>query len=154
MTLWRMRMWDDANLAQRFLNDGLIAMSADELGDLSMQPTDQELALWLADAHPDKGPKTIRIWVRYWRTLLYDMVPGDGVLLPVPERRYALGEITGDYRYRATEPDPYVRHVRPVRWYRTGPKTDLPDTVRRVLDAPGTVCKVRETPGVPAGSSD
>ena len=49
------------------------------------------------------------------------MAIGDYVVLPrKATSQVAIGRITGDYEYRADDPDPDKRHVRPVEWLRTG----------------------------------
>jgi predicted Mrr-cat superfamily restriction endonuclease len=146
--MWRIRAWQDPDLERHFLDDGLIAVSADELGDLSSGPTDHELEQLLQFAHPDKGPKTIAIWKGYWRIFLTEMQIGDRVLLPLLGGRYALGEITGSYHYCSMETNSYLRHTRTVRWLRTGPRRELPENIRKVVNAPGTVCRVRDPSGL------
>lgn len=140
---WRLRAWDDPDLEQLLLDDGIIAMSNDELGDLSMGPNDAELRVWLRQAYPQKSKIAIGIFVRYWKTFLSEMHIGDHVVVPLRDSRYALGTITSSYRYRSVEPDPRLRHVREVAWVRVGPRSDLPDDVRKVVGSPGTVCRVR-----------
>ena len=43
VTCWRLRAWDDIDLEQRFLTEDLIAISGDEIGDVTDWPTDAEL---------------------------------------------------------------------------------------------------------------
>ncbi|MCU1456213.1 MAG: restriction endonuclease [Actinomycetia bacterium] len=142
-TTWRLRAWDDPRLEQRFLDEDVIGMSSDALGDLSMHPTDDDLREWLHAAHPERSDRAIATFVRYWRVFLTEMEVDDLVVVPLRKSRYALGTITGPYRYMPEEPDPRLRHRRAVEWLQEGPRSEVADTVRRVLGSPGTVCRVK-----------
>jgi 8-oxo-dGTP diphosphatase len=48
-TVWRVRLWDDATLQQAMLDEGVIAIGGDELGDLARRPSDEDLAAKLRD---------------------------------------------------------------------------------------------------------
>lgn len=148
MTVWRIRAWDDQDVQLRFLDDGLIALSVDELGDMSDSPDNVEIRRRLDAAYPDNGRQSIATRAGYWRMFLYDAQTGDRVLLPLRDRRYAIGEITGPYRYDPAEPDSHFRHTRSVRWLRTGPRDELPDQVKKVVNAPGTICRVNDPNGL------
>ena len=113
-TVWRLRAWDEPALEERFLSEGVIAMSADEIGDMTSWPSDDELGRRLRGAE-----------------------------VPLLGRRAAIGLITGDYEYRFTENEPRMRHTRKVRWLRTVDRSALDDGIRKVVNAPGTICRIK-----------
>lgn len=147
-TDWRLRAWDDPALERRWLDEGVIAISDDELGDLSDWPGDGELRRRLEEALEERGdvrkPQAYGTFVRYWRSFRLDMAPGDRVAVPLAGRRVGVAEIIGPYEYRADEPEPKMRHVRPVGWLAQCDRADLPEALRRVVNAPGTICEIKE----------
>lgn len=146
-TDWRLRAWDDPVLEQRWLTEGVIAMSNDEVGDLSDWPGDDALRRHLEAELTKRGDarsnQAYGTFVRYWRSFRLDMQPGDLVAVPLVGRRVAIGEIVGDYEYRPGEPDRRMRHVRRVRWIRESERSALDDRLRKVVNAPGTICQIR-----------
>ena len=145
---WRLRAWDDPELEQRWLNEGVIAISRDEIGDLTSWPGDDALRHRLERALEERGdPRTDRAYstfVRYWRSFRLDMKPGDRVAVPLTGRRVAIGEIVGDYEYVEQEPEPRVRHIRRVRWLARCDRSDLDEALRRVVNAPGTIGRINK----------
>jgi transcriptional regulator with XRE-family HTH domain len=145
---WRLRAWDDSELEQTMANGGFIAMSADEIGDLTIEPSRDQLRSRLREApvFASRGDQAIGMFVNYWEIFRTRMQVGDIVAVPLTDRQVGIAEITGDYAYRADEPDPRLRHVRPVRWLTVGTsRRELPDDLRRVVNAPGTVCSLKST---------
>ncbi len=142
-TVWRLRAWDEPALEERFLSEGVIAMSADEIGDMTSWPSDDELRRRLRAGTDNRGEQAIGMFVRYWDDFRNRMKPGDVVVVPLLGRRAAIGLITGDYEYRFTENEPRMRHTRKVRWLRTVDRSALDDGIRKVVNAPGTICRIK-----------
>jgi hypothetical protein len=140
---WKLRAWDDPVVQQAFLDRSLIAVSADELGDLSRNPSDDDLRAALRSSAPGRSERAIGTFVRYWRSFLTDMSVDDVVVVPLAHRRAAIGVITGGPRYADAEPDPRLRHTRTVRWVAVVLRADLDDDLRRVINSPGTVGQIR-----------
>lgn len=142
--VWRLRAWDDDAIEQALLDRSLIAISADEIGDLSDGPTDDEVRtrLRVAPSLADRSDQAIGLFVSYWRMFRSEMRPGDIVAVPLSGRRVAIAEVTGGYRYVSNEPEPRLRHVRDVRWLATAPRQAIDEDLRRVVNAPGTICEV------------
>jgi len=144
-TDWRLRAWDDSALERRWLDEGVIAISDDELGDLTDWPGERELRRQLEEALEERGdarkPQAYGTFVRYWRSFRLDMRPGDRVAVPLTGRRVGVAEITGPYEYRADEPEPKMRSV---RWLAQRDRADLPEALRRVVNAPGTICEIKQ----------
>lgn len=146
-TDWRLRAWDDAALEQRWLAENVIAISEDEVGDLTQWPGDETLRRQLEAAFTERAdPRSKQAYgtfVRYWRYFRLDMQVGDLVAVPLVGRRVGIAKITGDYQYRANEVDARMRHIRPVRWIRLTDRASLDEPLRKVVNAPGTVCQIQ-----------
>jgi hypothetical protein len=141
--VWRLRAWDDTDLEAIWLRDHVISMSADEVGDVTVWPGSEPLKMKLIQALPERSPRAIGGFVRYWRYFRLEMVPGDLVLVPFSARRVGLARVLGDYGYDPTQSDARLRHRRSVEWRSTLNRTDLPENLLRVVNAPGTICRVR-----------
>ncbi|MCO8127265.1 helix-turn-helix domain-containing protein [Acidimicrobiia bacterium EGI L10123] len=139
---WRLRAWDDPELEMAWLDRLIISMSADEIGDVTHWPGAEALARNLSEALPGRTPQAIGMFVTYWRYFRREMSIGDLVLVPLSARRVAIARIAGDYEYRSDEPEPKLRHVRPVEWLRVCSRSELDEDLRRVVNAPGTICRV------------
>lgn len=142
---WRLRAWDDIDLEQRFLTEDLIAISGDEIGDVADWPTDAELRTRLRGvaAFANKTEQAIGLFVSYWTAFRIEMQPGDTVVVPLSSRRAAIGVIEGPYEYRGGERDTKMRHVRRVRWVKVVPRSELDEAIRKVVNAPGTICRIQ-----------
>jgi predicted Mrr-cat superfamily restriction endonuclease len=142
---WRLRAWDDSTIEEAFLEESIIAISADEIGDVTEEPSEAQFLhrLERAPSFAARSPRALRIFVGYWRVFRCEMTAGDIVVVPLTGRRVAVGEISGGYRYRAEIEDPRLRHVRDVQWLTVCPRDMLDRDIRSVVDAPGTVCSIR-----------
>ncbi len=78
----------------------------------------------------------------YWRYFRMEMAPQDIVVVPLTGSRAGVARITGDYEYDDKEREPKLRHKRQVEWLRTLPRSDLDDDIRKVVNAPGTICRI------------
>lgn len=130
------------------MSERLIGISDDEIGDLTDWPSSAELR-----ARPRRVPsftkkteQAIGLFVSYWTAFRVEMQPGDVVVVPLTRRRAAIGVIEGQYRYRADEVNSKMRHVRDVRWVRVVDRSELDEAVRKVVNAPGTICRI-QAPG-------
>ncbi len=139
---WRLRAWNDPELERRWLDEGVISISKDEIGDLTTWPGDDAVATRLREALPERSRQAIGMFVTYWRYFREDMARADLVAVPLTGSRVAIGEITSDYRHSPAEPDERMRHLRSVIWERTLQRSDLDDDLRRVVNAPGTICRI------------
>lgn len=142
-TVWRLRAWDDAFLEHEFLGQGVIAISNDEIGPVQEWPGDEGIARRLRTALPERSPQAIGTFVRYWRDFRLDMQPGDTVVVPMSGRRAAIGVVTGEYSYNHDpKTDTKLRHRRAVDWLGVVDRSDLDDDLRKVVNAPGTICRI------------
>jgi restriction system protein len=113
---WTVRGGRFGEREQEALDEGLIVIGWDELGNLSRVTSVEEIAELLSDAYPDDAAGTIDNWAhQLWRFLTVMQV-GDLVVMP---RKFqpviAIGRITGDYGY-VGDAAMQMRHTRPVEW--------------------------------------
>jgi predicted Mrr-cat superfamily restriction endonuclease len=141
--VWKLRAWDDQGVQDDFLAGGFVAVGSDDI-PVDDAPSDDVLRERLYGAHPDRSDAAIGTFVRYWRSFLTDMEPGDLVMLSLLDRRVAVGRVLGSFRYVPDAPEPRTRCRRPVEWI-SGPfdRSTLPADLRRVANAPGTIGRVR-----------
>lgn len=139
--------WFTPSQVEEMLAGGYIAMSEDEI-DVSDSPDDRTLAKRLRDAPREaerqSTERAIQTFVRYWRTFLTAIRPGDVVVLPRHDRNAAIGVVLDEAFYDAEEPDPKLRHRRRVDWFCPDvAKADLPDDLARSAGARGTIGMIR-----------
>lgn len=139
---WRLRAWDSEMLEREWLRRELVAVSRDEIGDLTTWPGDDEVLRRLRCALPERSAQACGTFLTYWRYFRLEMQPDDLVLVPLTQRQVGLARIVGDYRYAGDEPNEFLRHVRPVRWLRQCARADIDEHLRSVVNAPGTICRV------------
>jgi len=139
---WRLRAWDDERLEKAWQQRNLITMSFDEIGDMTVWPGDMEVRKRLHAALPERPERGLDITTTYWRYFRQEMAVGDLVVVPLSGRRAAVARIVGDYRYDKDEPSEFLRHQRPVDWIAALSRDDLTPGVRKVVNAPGTICRV------------
>lgn len=116
-----------------------------EVSDLTSCRALQDVRDVVAAAFPDNKPQANGNFAAQLWALRGRMEIGDLVVLPLKTTsQLAIGEITGHYEYRADEPDPERRHVRPVKWIRTDiPRTSVKQDLLYSLGAFSTYCEVR-----------
>ncbi|MFI5716088.1 helix-turn-helix domain-containing protein [Nocardia sp. NPDC051750] len=141
---WRIRAWDDPRLAERFLNDGIVAISEDDIGRAVTEfSTDKGLRRKIQQKHPGRSENALGTFVTYWRHFSRNMKVGETIVLAYRERggalKAAIGTVTGEYEYLAHESDERLRHRRTVRWSLVIDRHQLDTDLRRTVDAPGTI---------------
>lgn len=139
--------WFSPDQVDRMLAEGFIAISEDEI-DVSDDPDDRTIAQRLRAAPREverqSGDRAIQTYVRYWRTFLTAIRPGDVVVLPRNRSNVAVGVVLGEPMYIAEESDPKLRHRRAVDWFRPDlAKKDMPDDLARSAAARGTIGMIR-----------
>jgi restriction system protein len=142
---WRLRAWGDPALERRWLLDGIVTMSADEIGDLTTWPGEAEVSRRLASAPTlrERSKAAVGIFVTYWRYFRLEVQLGDLIFVPTAGGTVAMARVEGPYEYSADEHDSLLRHRRRVRWmWHRLPRSSLPEPLRRVVNAPGTICRV------------
>ncbi len=144
--VWRIRAWDDPRLAERFRDEGVVAVSEDEIGQaVTGFDSDKALRQSLQEKFPKRSENAIGTFVTYWRYFSRDMTVGDTIVLAYRDRRgtlkAAVGAVAGEYEYLANEADERLRHRRAVHWQADLDRSELDDDLRRTVDAPGTISR-------------
>lgn len=140
---WRLRAWDDPNLQRLFIARSIIAISENEIGDVTDEPTSEQFRARLRAASQlaTRNERAIGAFVGYWTRFRSTMQVDDLVVVPLTGGQAAIGEITGGYEYREAEDELKLRHIRPVRWLATNIKRrDMPADLLKTVNAPGTLC--------------
>ncbi|MGW4525111.1 CBS domain-containing protein [Amycolatopsis sp. NPDC004378] len=125
------------------LTEGLTIVGWGGVPDLSDFDSRESLKAGLRDCYPQRSNSVLGNWTgQLWR-FYHEMAEGDLVVMPLKNvRRFAIGEITGPYRFRA-DAVPECRHARPVRWLRTDIGTaEFKADLRSSLGSLLTVCRL------------
>ena len=127
------------------VDNGVTPGGYGEVSDLTSCSSLQDVRHVVAEAFPDNKPQANGNFAAQLWALRGRMEIGDLVVLPLKTTsQLAIGEITGPYEYRASEPDPERRHVRPVKWIKTDvPRTAAKQDLLYSLGAFSTYCEVR-----------
>lgn len=138
---WRIRAWGDRALEQAFLDNGVVAVSEDEIdGDVRHYSSDEDLRAKIHELQQFRRPNALGILVTYWRDFSTNMQIGDTIALPLSGGRVAIGHVHGDYEYDRSRRE-RLRHHRVVQWLRVLDRNDLDDDLRKTVNSPGTICR-------------
>ncbi len=119
MGLWVVRAGKYGENEPYALDNGVVVIGWEELGDLSPISDRESLQKLMDDTYPDEKDTTTRVWTGEVWALRERMKIGDLVAIPLKTRSaLAVGRITGPYRYTADAPTE-AKHQRAVEWIRT-----------------------------------
>jgi restriction system protein len=140
---WQVRAGRQGERDRESLEEGLTIVGWGGIPDLSRYSTRDALKAAVKEIYPQRSNSVIGNWTgQLWR-FCQEMNEGDLIVMPLKStRRFAIGEITGQYRYRP-DATPDFQHARPVRWLRTdvSPGEFEPD-LRSSLGSLLTVCRL------------
>ncbi len=142
MALWMVRAGSHGEDEQTALDNGLVTIGWNDLGDLSRVKSKDELMNLYVKAYPDeKKPKVANAVGQIW-SFLDRIKTDDLVVLPLKHRSaIAIGKITGSYKHRTDLSD--VLHTRKVSWIRTDvPRSDFDQDLLYSFGALMTVCRI------------
>ncbi|MHA6758916.1 CBS domain-containing protein [Streptacidiphilus sp. PAMC 29251] len=137
MRAWVVRAGEEAAQAQEALDQEVVVVGWDEVGDLSGLRTREDVRTAVAETYPDQGSRTVGNWTGQLFRLREEIEVGDLVMLPLRLRRVAIGRVVGPYRYRPDAGDG-LRNTRPVQWLvrdleRSAIQQDLLNSIGSVL---------------------
>jgi restriction system protein len=116
MTVWLVRAGSHGVYEQKFIQERRIYATWENLNVDLRKLEKPALSAELTKRYPDVKPHAIRNWLGQLWPFAHDIKPGDMVLLPLKSQpAIQVGEITGEYQFDATAPDPYY-HWLPVKW--------------------------------------
>lgn len=144
MTLWLVRAGKHGEREDFALDNNVVVIGWGELNrDLSSLKTRQELADLLQNTYPEQKPKTLSNWESQIWPFIREIKKGDLVALPLKHRAViAIGEIEGEYRYKAENPLD-ARHTRPVKWKPELTRGQFAQDLLYSLGARRTVCRIQ-----------
>ena len=99
----------------------------------------------LVSVNPDAKPKTITNWASQIWPFAHEINIGDWVVLPLKSQRaIQIGEVTGDYQFEPTGPNPYF-HWRSVKWIGEAiPRDHFGKDLLNTFGAFMTICRVKK----------
>lgn len=121
MSLWLARAGKYGEYESRFLQDGRIYLSWEDLAehDLTKVPTYDGVKALLQQIYPNEPLRKIGNWSGQIWAFSLAMKAGDWVAVPSKSSpTIAIGEILGPCKYDSTA-EPLYRHFREVRWLNT-----------------------------------
>lgn len=141
---WLIRAGRAGEREQWALRNGVSGGGFEEVPDLTPATTREGVASLVATSFPGSKDARIQTFSAQLWALRERICVGDLIVMPLKgSPRLALGRITGPYEYR-DDPDPALRHVRPVSWSVTEvPRTAVKQDLLYSLGAFLTICEVR-----------
>jgi len=145
MELWLTRAGSHGEFEQKFLDEGRVYLTWDELDtDLSQLDNRQALLDLLEQTYPDEKLKRLQNHSSQIWPFARVMQPGDWVVLPSKKQPVVyVGRITGDYTHNPQGPDPYF-HWRSVDWFgKEIPRSHFGQDLLYSFGAFMTICRIR-----------
>ena len=137
MTMWMVRAGHASVLFQSFIEQGLVAIGWNAAGDLTAFQTRDEILVKIREQWPESKQAAQRSSAGILHRFSKEMGIGDYVVTYDQTRRiYAVGKISGDYRFEVTfdahltGADPYS-NIHPIRWRETRISRDKLSTATR-----------------------
>lgn len=143
-TMWMVRAGEGGYLIDEFSNSNLVAISWEELGDLSQTETLEQIRDLYEHSFADDSVSRIGNAVAMIYKFRSAIAINDYVIsYDSYEREYHLGEVTGSYKFDLELIEKYP-HLRPVKWLGQVSRDDLSVTARNSLGSVLTVFQVNE----------
>jgi len=145
MALWLIRAGKYGQHEKRFFADSAcyLTWGGTENRDLRRAKDYQGIKTLLAELYPDEKPKTRINWASQIAPFVFDIKPGDWVVLPHKHKpAIAVGEVTKAYAFDAKADQTYRHSVR-VKWLNTEvPRTWFDQDLLHSFGAFMTVCRM------------
>lgn len=133
--MWMVRAGRNAVLAQEFEEKGYVGVGWTRLGDLSSLSAKKDLEEAHKKAYSNEKIGKERLDRGMLSRFRFAMKVGDSVITYNSElRKYLVGEITSDYRYKSDSPGGY-NHIRDVEWKGSVSRDDLSVETRNTVGA-------------------
>lgn len=141
--MWMVRAGEGGYLFDDFQKKEIIAIGWNELGNLSKFSDSEEIKEKFKQTYTDVKKTYIPIAVSQISKFRFDFKRGDKVVTYNPEeRRYFVGEITGDYNYNKSLCEYF--HIRQVKWFGDVSRDRLSTKTKNTLGAWTTIFEVNE----------
>jgi hypothetical protein len=149
MAVWIVKAGGSGDQEPIALNNDLVTIHWNELPDLSVVQSQDELAELYQRKSDETNPHALGNAVGQVWAFCSKIETGDLVILPLVTLRklvLAVGEVTGPYAYRK-DLGKEVRHTLPVEWLIGDlPRKRLDPDLSAAIDRQGTVCPIK-SPG-------
>ncbi len=145
MAIWLIRAGSHGEYEQKFIQENRVYVTWDRLDvDLTKLQQKADLTAAMTERYPDRKPKTIQNWVSQVWPFAHEMMKGDLVVLPLKSQpAIQIAEITGDYHFEPSGPDPYF-HWRPVKWIAEAvPRANFGQDLLYTFGAFMAICRVQ-----------
>jgi restriction system protein len=144
MAVWGVRAGRHGESESYAIDNNVVVIGWDELGDVGMCDAREQIAELIRDAYTDVKPTTLPIWTGEVWAFKDRIKEGDIVVLPLKTRSaLAIGRISGPYSYNEHAP-PGAYHQRKVTWLRTDlPRTEVDQDLLFSLGAVLAVFQIR-----------
>ncbi len=145
MAIWLVRAGSHGEYEQKFIQESRVYVTWKGLDvNLAKLVARSELAAAMTQRYPDTKVKTILNWVSQLWPFAHEMKRGDLVVLPLKSQRaIQIGEITGDYHFEPTGPNPYF-HWRDVKWIAEAvPRANFGQDLLYSFGAAMTICRIQ-----------
>ena len=143
MTMWMVRAGSGGLLFDSFMENNLVAIGWNELGDLERFEDRAQLTDKLQEVWPDYHPQKATMAAGCLYRLRTEIAENHYVLTYAPARRkYAIGRVTGPYKFDqslAERYEDYFFHTRPVEWLGEINRDDLTTSSKNSLGAISTL---------------
>ena len=139
--VWMVRAGERGRLFEEF-EKGYVAIGWQDMGDMSLIASQEEMRRAYVLAYPDNKPGSVGNAAAMAYKFAKVFAKGDKVITYNPEeRKYLVGEITGDYAYQPNVVGDYP-HLREVKWVGRVDRDVLPSTTRNALGSTLTLFSV------------
>lgn len=145
MAIWLIRSGAHGENEQKFIDENRVYVTWDDLnlnlGKLSQR---SELTEAMSLTYKDAKAKTIQNWVSQIWPFAHEINKGDLVVMPLKSQpAIQIGEVTGDYTYDPSAPDPFY-HWRSVKWIGEAiPRAHFGQDLLYSFGAFLTICRVQ-----------
>ena len=121
MAIWLIRAGSHGVYEQKFIQENRVYATWDDVDvDLAKLGQPSDLVDAMTQRYPDAKPKAIMNWVSQAWPFAHEIKRTDLVILPLKSQpAIQIGEITGDYRFEPSGPNPFF-HWRAVKINRRG----------------------------------
>lgn len=144
MAIWLIRAGSHGEFEQKFIQENRVYVTWDDLDvNLAKLADRPDLTAAMSQRYPDKKPKTVMNWVSQVWPFAHEIKKGDLVILPLKtQRAIQVGEITGDYNFEKSGPNPFF-HWRSVKWIAEAvPRAHFGKDLLNTFGAFLTICRV------------
>jgi restriction system protein len=144
MAIWLFRAGRSGEFEHKFLSEGKIYLTWDDLNiDLS-KIEDRESLMQVLEEKYDEKKNTLRNWTGQIYPMAHRVQKGDWVVLPSKHKSVIhIGEVTGDYQFHPKAENPFY-HSRNVNWFAQDiPRSNFEQDILYSLGAFMTVCQIK-----------